>query len=190
MIMYILSQIFVFLSVIFFIIAAFSKSKIKVLFWLIINDIFFATHYLLLGGLTGSLMVFADILFLIITYILKKKNQEKTIVYVGITFAVVAIVIGIFTWKDLSSILPIIGMTNYFICMGFNNLVVNKCSLALNNITNCIYMFLLKSYVGACSNIILIICSTTATIQTYIRNKKEKSLKTNIESDTQENKNI
>lgn len=171
--MYILSQIFVFISAIFFILSVFSKSKLQVLFWLIISDIFFATHYLILGGFTGSFTVFTDILFLIISYLLKKHNKEKTMPYVGIIFACISITIGIFTWQGYISIFPMIGMTNYFVCMGINNLLVNKISLAINNTTNTIYMFLLKSYVGAIINTVLVICSTIATIQLILKMKKE-----------------
>ena len=172
--MYIISQILVVLSNIIFVISVFSKSKLAVVFWLIISDILFATHYLFLGGLTGMYIVCLDILFLIITYIQKKRHQEKFIMYTGIVFAVLSIIIGALTWQGIISILPMIGMTNYFVCMGQNNLVINKMSLAINNTTNTIYMFLLKSYVGAICGCVLIICSTTATIQTFIRNKKEK----------------
>lgn len=173
--MYILSQIFVFISAIFFILSVFSKSKIQILFWLIISDIFFATHYLLLGGFTGSYIVFTDILFLIISFILKKHKKEKAMFFVGIIFACASIVIGIFTWQGYISIFPMIGMTNYFVCMSINNLLVNKISLAINNTTNTIYMFLLQSYVGAIVNTVLVICSTIATIQLIIKKKKEPS---------------
>ena len=73
-------------------------------------------------------------------------------------------------------------MTNYFVCMGQNYLVINKMSLAINNTTNTIYMFLLKSYVGAICGCVLIICSTTATIQTFIRYRKEKLSATDLDS--------
>lgn len=173
--MYILSQVFVCISAIFFILSVFSKSKIKILFWLIISDIFFATHYLILGGFTGSYIVLTDILFLITSFFLKKNNKEKAMIYIGIIFACLSIIIGIFTWQGIISIFPMIGMTNYFVCMGINNLFVNKISLAINNTTNTIYMFLLKSYVGAIINAVLVCCSTIATIQLFIKKRKENS---------------
>ncbi len=171
--MYILSQIFVFISAIFFILSVFSKSKIKVLFWLIISDMFFATHYLILGGFTGSYIVLTDILFLIISYFLKKNNHEKKMIYIGILFSCISVIIGIFTWQGIISIFPMIGMANYFVCMSINNLFVNKISLAINNTTNTIYMFLLKSYVGAIINTVLVCCSAIAIIQLFLKTKKE-----------------
>ena len=186
--MYIASQILVVISNIIFVISVFSKSKIGVVTWLIVSDILFAIHYFLLGGLTGSYIVIADIIFLTITYIQKKRNHDKFIMYTGLIFAVISIIIGILTWRGFISIFPMIGMTNYFVCMGINNLLVNKISLAINNTTNTIYMFLLQSYIGAICGTILIICSTTASIQTYITQKKSKTINLNSTSDNSNDK--
>ncbi len=169
--MYIASQILILLSDITFIISVFSKNKLAIVFWLIFCDIFLASHYMLLGGFTGTYIVFTDIAFLIITYILKKMKKEKNLIYLGITFSIMSIIIGILTWSNFYSLLPMIGMANYFVCMSINNLLVNKVSLAINNVCNTIYMFLLQSYLGGALNIILIICSTTASIITYKKSK-------------------
>ena len=186
--MYIASQILVVISNIIFVISVFSKSKIGVVTWLIVSDILFAIHYFLLGGFTGSYIVIADIIFLTITYIQKKRNHDKFIMYTGLIFAVISIIIGILTWRGFISIFPMIGMTNYFVCMGINNLLVNKISLAINNTTNTIYMCLLRSYIGAICGTILIICSTTASIQTYITQKKSKTINSNSTSYNSNNK--
>ena len=185
--MYITSQILVVLSNIIFVISVFSKSKLSVVAWLIVSDILFATHYFLLGGFTGSYIVIADIIFLTITYIQKGRNHDRFIMYTGLVFAVISIIIAILTWRGFISIFPMIGMTNYFICMGINNLLVNKISLAINNTTNTIYMFLLKSYIGAICGIVLIICSTTASIRTYISQQKLKSTNTTTNHDDGQN---
>lgn len=180
--MYIASQILIILSDITFIISVFSKNKLAIVFWLIFCDIFLASHYMLLGGFTGTYIVFTDIAFLIITYILKKKQKEKGIMYLGIGFSAISILIGVLTWSSFYSLLPMIGMTNYFVCMGINNLLINKVSLAINNICNTIYMFLLQSYIGGALNIILIICSITASIITYKKSKNSTEANENLDA--------
>lgn len=173
--MYITSQILVVLSDVFFVFSVFSKSKLSIVFWLIICDLLFSAHFWLLGGLTGTYIFIVDIVFLITTYILKKYNKDKAIFYTGFIFGIISIATSLLTWNNYYSIFPMIGMTNYFICMSQKSILVNKISLAINNICNTIYMFLLTSYFGAGLNALLIIFSIVACIKTYKDIYKNKS---------------
>ena len=114
----IISQILIIIADVFFAMSVFSKSKVRVALWLIISDIFFGVHYFFLGGFTGAYIIFADIIFLTILYFTNKYNKNKFNILFSIIFACISITITIFTWNGIISLLPMLGMTIYFLGMG------------------------------------------------------------------------
>ena len=68
--MYILSQILVLLSDVFFILSILKNKKKNVVFYLILSTILFACHYLCLAGWTGAAISFVELVFLILMYLL------------------------------------------------------------------------------------------------------------------------
>ena len=142
----------------------FAKYKKKLLLYLIISDILFGAHYFLLKAFTGGYILFVDIAFLILTYIFNEKKNNKAIVITSLISAVLSIIIGVFTWAGAISLLPMIGMSIYFVGFCVEELVVNKVSCSIRNLCNIIYMLILASYVGASLEFILMLCAIAGSI--------------------------
>ena len=78
--MYILSQVLVGFADVLYIGSMLQKKKISLVLFLLVSDILFACHYLCLGALTGSIIIFLDAIFLLITYFLEKFKKEKYVI--------------------------------------------------------------------------------------------------------------
>lgn len=173
--MYILSQILVVLSDIACIVSMLNKKKKNVVFYLAISTILFAAHYLCLGGWTGAIVGFVEVVFLIVMYILEVKGKTQYNVYISIGTMIITVVLSIITWDTWISVLPMLAMIVYLTGMVFKNIVIVKSGTFIRLTLNGIYMLLLKSYFGAGLTIVLLI----ATIVGIIKDYKGKNKKTN-----------
>ena len=177
--MYITSQILIIIADIFFVLSCFTKNKKSLIFWLILSDVFFGAHYFFLGGITGAYIVMADIVFLILSTILNKKNNKAYMLYLSIIFAIISVVITILTMTLANagtiSLIAMAGMVIYYFGMAIDKLYVSKICNSLKNLCNIIYMFILASYVGAGLEIILMSCAIIGSIISY---RKLKMLNT------------
>lgn len=139
--------------------------------FLFLSNILFATHYLLLGGLTGAIIVYIDALYLLVSFILNKKNITKF--NLPLTFITMACVIAmaVVTWQGAISLLPMFSMLSYLTAMLFNNVIIVKCGAFLRNTLNVVYMLILTSYLGAGLEICLMISAIVGIVLNY-KNKK------------------
>jgi len=151
--MYILSQILVFMADILFILSMLTKKKGSLLLLLIFSDILFASHYLCLNAMTGSITIFIDVVFLITTYCIEKFGNKKYTVVAVVSAMIATIISCIFTWAGPISILPLCSMLIYLTGMIFSNIVFVKLGAMCRNILNIIYMILITSYLGAGLNL-------------------------------------
>jgi len=170
--MYILSQILVCIADLFYVISMLNKKKNGLVFYLIISDILFASHYLCLGGWTGAATIFVDVAYLAIIYFLEKKDKTKYNLHVTIGAILITIVLSILTWDTALSLLPMFSMLIYLITMIFTNVVIVKSGALIRNTLNVIYMFILASYFGAGLEICLMISAIVGII-INLRKKKE-----------------
>jgi len=175
--MYIASQILVVVADLFYVFGMLTKSRVKLLSWLILSNMFFCTHYFLLGAYTGGGIVALDIIFLIINYILFRKDKMKYSWIVGVVFSVASIIIMIFTWESWISLLPMIGMATYFVGMGIQKMYVSKICGGVRNLANVIYLFLITSYVGGGLEIALLISAIVGIILSCKKPKQEETKK-------------
>lgn len=173
--MYILSQVLVCIGDLFYVISMLNKKKNGLVFYLIISDILFASHYLCLGGWTGASTIFLDAAYLAIIYFLEKKDKTKYNLHVTIGAMAITIVLAILTWNTALSLLPMFSMLIYLITMIFTNVVIVKCGALTRNTLNFVYMFILGSYFGAG----LEICLMISAIIGIILNLKKKKVETN-----------
>ena len=169
--MYILSQILVFVADGFYATSMLTKNKTGLMLFLFLSNILFATHYLLLGGLTGAIIVYIDALYLLVSFILNKKNITKF--NLPLTFITMACVIAmaVVTWQGAISLLPMFSMLSYLTAMLFNNVIIVKSGAFLRNTLNVIYMLILTSYLGAGLEICLMISAIVGIVLNY-KNKK------------------
>ena len=69
--MYILSQVLVWVADVFYVLSMLNANKKGLVFYLMISDVLFASHYMCLGGWTGAATIFVDVVYLLIIYILE-----------------------------------------------------------------------------------------------------------------------
>lgn len=184
--MYILSQVLVCVADLFYIISMLNKNKKGLVFYLIISDILFASHYLCLGGYTGAATIFVDVVYLALIYLLEKKDKTKYNVYVTIGAMVVTVLLSILTWNTALSLLPMFSMLIYLTTMIFSNVVIVKTGALVRNTLNVIYMFILASYFGAGLEICLMI-SAIVGIVLNLKEKRKISLTKNVSKEIQNN---
>ena len=149
-----------------------NKNKKGLVFYLIVSDILFASHYLCLSGYTGAATIFVDVVYLAIMYILEKKEKTKYNIHVTISAMIITIILSILTWNTALSLLPMFSMLIYLTTMIFSNIVIVKTGALIRNTLNVIYMFLLASYFGATLEICLMI-SAIIGILLNIKNRKK-----------------
>ena len=184
--MYILSQILVGLADLLFVFSMLSKKKINLLIFLFFSDILFATHYLLLNSLTGSIIIFIDAVFLITTFLLEKYNKKQFIKYAAIITMIATIITGIFTWQGPISLLPMFSMLLYLTGLIFDNIIIVKTGALMRNLLNIIYLILVTSYVGAGLEFCLMISAIIGII-INVKNKRNSD-KTQIENTEEQQK--
>ena len=178
--MYILSQILVVISDVFCIISMLNKNKKRVVFFLILSSILFATHYLCLGGWTGACIAFVELVFLILMYILEIKNKTKYNIYLSMSTILITIVVSIATWDSWISVLPMLAMIIYLTAMMSKNIIIVKVGTFVRIILNGIYMLLLQSYFGAGLSVVILIFTIVGIVNDY-KNKIGLNPKDQIE---------
>lgn len=182
--LFIISQILVCIADVFYVISMLTKKKISLVMFLLISDVLFACHYLLLpGGLTGAATIFIDVVYLIVMFLLEKYNKTKYNLLTTILTIIITIIASVLTWESVISLLPMFSMLVYLTTMIFTNIIICKSGALIRNVLNIIYMFLILSYFGASLEIVLMI---SAIVGIIINTKK----KTNAEiNKAKENKN-
>ena len=172
--MFILSQVLVFISDVFFATSMLNKNKKGLVFYLIISDILFACHYVCLDGWTGVVTALVDIIYLVLIYILERKGATRYNIYVSIVTMSLTILLSILTWDGAISLLPMFAMLVYFVAMIFSSVIIVKAGSFIRNALNSIYMFMLSSYLGAALGVCLMISAVVGIILD-IRHLKRKS---------------
>lgn len=175
--MYILSQVLVCIADLFYVLSMLNSKKKGLVFYLMVSDILFASHYLCLGGWTGAATIFVDVVYLLVMYILEKKEKTKYGLYATVVAMIITIVLAILTWDTALSLLPMFSMLLYLTGMIFTNTVFVKTGSLLRNTLNVIYMFILASYFGAGLEICLMISAIVGIILDYRRQKQTVSIK-------------
>ena len=170
--LYILSQVLVFIADGFYVGSMLSKRKSKLVLFLIASDILFASHYLCLGGFTGAVNIFVDVVYLVVIYLLEKYGKEKYNLLATIIAAAISIALTVLTWTSAISLLPMFSMLIYLVGMIFKNVILVKSGALVRNTLNVIYMFLLASYLGAALEICLMISAIVGII-INVKNKNK-----------------
>lgn len=141
------------------------KSKKKILAIQIVGDLFYATHYFLLGALTGGLTQVLGLLRESAFFFSKTKKQEKMIFFVLVP---IYLFIGCMTSSTIIEIFPIIASITYCytLTMAANYVVLGG---LIDAIYWLFYDIICGSYTGAFADGIVIISN----IFSLIHRKKE-----------------
>ncbi len=106
-IVYIVSQILVLIAIAFLGATYLVKDKKTIMFLCIIYCIFYGTHYLLLGAITGAVMTAISAARNVWFFVNAKRDVDNSL-FTLILFVGVAIVSGITSYQDVFSIVSIV----------------------------------------------------------------------------------
>ncbi|MBO5954426.1 MAG: YgjV family protein [Clostridia bacterium] len=174
--MYILSQIFVVVSCVLFAVSYLFKKKSIILIFSILNNLFFGAHFLLLKSYTASCTVFLTIFFLTAVYFVEKLKKENLTILVTVIFLIALIPITILTWSGIISLFPTFGTIMYFTGTTFNKTLFLKIFYLISTISNTIFMYVIHSYFGCASNLLIVAFGIYGLIREIqvINNSKKK----------------
>ena len=173
--MYILSQVLVCIADLFYVLSMLNSKKKGLVFYLLVSDVLFASHYMCLGGWTGASIIFVDVVYLLIMYILEKKEKTKNNLITTVFAMIITVVLAVLTWDTALSLLPTFSMLLYLVGMIFTSTIFVKIGSFLRNTLNVVYMFILASYLGVGLEVCLMISAIVGIILDSKRQKLNKN---------------
>lgn len=168
---YIISQVFVAVAMLCLGISYLIKDKKKIMILCILYSVFYGGQYLLLGAITGFAMNIVSIIRNIWFYINAKKNKSNSRAIL-IVLWVIAIVSGVLTFKDFTSLIPIAAsiLFTYSVWQD-NNRVYKFMALPISALWISYNVFF-KSIFGIIAELVLLMFEIIGIIKLL---KKEKS---------------
>ncbi len=171
---FILAQILAVIAFILDIICMQFKKKSGILVIGIISNTMYALEYTFLGAWTGAISFVIGIIRNI-TYFIYEKKKYKPNIIVLIIFVFLIVGAGIYTWKDITSLLPVIALVLWTIVSWQSNTKWMRLAEAFICIMWIIYDLFVGAYAGIITEFI-ILCSTTIGIFRYDIKKKEEKI--------------
>ena len=171
--MFVLSQVFVIISGIIFAISYLFRKKEIILILNVVNNIFFAIHFLVLKSFTASYSVFVIALFSIVIYFIEKYNKEQFQLLFLIISTILICIISIFTWEGPFSLMPTCASISTLIGTVLNKTLIVKFFYLASTILNTIYLFIIHSYFGFAINIGILVIGIVGIINQIRLNIKK-----------------
>lgn len=174
MTIYIISQILAFIAFLLSLLAYYRSKKEKIMLTMVASNTLNLIHYLLLWATTGCLTKILAILrdFFIV---IKEKRKRNSKIFLAI-FIIIYIITAIITYKDFTSLLPLLAALIYIIAIrDWNEWVVKK-SACFCYFLWLIYNIRIGSIIATLATIISIISSFIAILK-YNKENKEKRKK-------------
>ena len=167
--MIIFAQIIAIFAIITYSFAPHQKSKIKVLIFKIVSNSLYTLQYLILGAMSAAGTNLINVLQSIIFYKYAKENKKVPIFW-GVVFSIIIILLGIFSYTSITSIIPIVLalITTYGIWQ--DNLKIYRITCAFTIFCWIFYNLYLSAYVSAVGNIYQFISTIIAIYKLNIKN--------------------
>jgi len=172
---YIISQIFTILGIILLGSSYLCKSKRQILILTLLSSICYGGHNFLLGAITGVAMNIVTIITSIWLYINEKSKKETSLIFL-ITISLLIIILGILSYQNIFSLLPIIASLLFTYSIWQNNNKVYRWIGLSTSVMWLSYNAYLSSIMGMFSEIILLGFKVVGVIKT-IRNKSKHYMK-------------
>ncbi len=166
-------------GIIFSILTFISKKYVPLLIFKSTQQIFFAVQYILLCELTGAMMNFIGFTQNITFVICQKKNIKTT--FFQALFAIIALVVGIITYKNWLSIIAIIAKVISTIAYGIKNTVLLKSIVLFSTVCWLVYNVIVGSIAGLINDS-LTIATIIFSLTIYLKNSHSKTTCENLHS--------
>ena len=169
---FILAQILGVLGASAMILSSWQKTRKKILFFLLFDNIFYFIQYILLNAYTGAYTNIVGLVRLgLFSY--KGKNDFFKKNYCLYIICLLYIFVGCLTYNDVSSIFPVISSVIYAIVLWQDNPKLIRIGTTIMLGMWCIYNLLVHAYVGVLTEGIMCISSMLAIIKIDILKNKE-----------------
>ena len=176
---FILAQILAVIAFILDIICMQCKKKSGILVVGIISNTMYALEYAFLGAWTGAISFVIGIIRNITYFIFEKKQYKPSKIVLSI-FVLLIIGAGIYTWKDITSLLPVLALVLWTIVSWQNNTKWMRFAEVFICITWIIYDIFVGAYAGIVTEFIIL----TSTIIGILRYDIKKGGKANENHNT------
>lgn len=104
---FVIAQVFGFLGIIASVLSMQFKNRKHILIALFLLNLFCSLNFLFLNNLTSACICFFACIEMLINYSFEKKNKEVPKIVIGI-YIIINIILGMFTFKGILDVLPII----------------------------------------------------------------------------------
>lgn len=151
------------------------NKKSRILELQILASVFYAFHYGFLDAMSAVGVTLVSIIRLLTIYLIEKKGKEVPL-YVLLIFLGMLVIVGIFTYEGIISMLPIFITMIYTYVTWQKNTKVIRIGFFCAGWMWIIYNFTIGSYILMIGNILEVISSTVSFFR-FDRNKKEKEEK-------------
>ena len=167
---FIIAQLFGLFALIVLIISFNTKNKKRLLKYQIFSCLLYGLQYLFLKAYTGFLM---NIVCMIRNYLFYKSKKKIPIYYLIIIISLI-IILGIISYKDIFSLLPISAVILYTIALFKGNTKIIRIFELICCLLYLLYNIKVQAYIGVISTIIEFIGCTILFIKHDIINKETK----------------
>lgn len=159
---YMISQFFALLGLIFSLLAFHQKKKEDILKTSLFSNVFHIIHYLLVGGFNGFLTkVLAFIRNSFVIY--KDRKNIKSKLYL-LVFMVLYILLSIYTYKNIYSILPSIAALIYLIAIWYGDEMIIKKVGCFGYILWLLYDIFVFSILGILADLVSLVSTLIAVL--------------------------
>lgn len=166
--MFYIAQLLGIIALFFLIISFQTNKKYKLLKYQIVSSLLFAIQYLCLNAITGCLM---NLMTLIRNIIYKKHKNDISIIYLFlIIFAM--IVLSIFSYNGLISLLPTLAVILYSIALWQKNLTITRLVEVVSCLLFIFYNIKVSAITGLISTIIELSLALIAIYRFDVKNNK------------------
>lgn len=164
-----IAQIIGFIGFVFLGISNLSNKRKNIVLFQIVSSIFFSIHYYMINAITASILNVIGI-FRGITFYNKDRDIKLNNIYLSM-YIFIYVVIGLYTYDSVISLLPVIAYILYTISIFNDKEIYIKLINILVSSLWLVYDFIYKSYAGIISDTLMII---TLIIGIYILNINRK----------------
>lgn len=164
-----IAQIIGFIGFAFLGISNLSNKRKNIVLFQIVSSIFFSIHYYMINAITASILNVIGI-FRGITFYNKDRDIKLNNIYLSM-YIFIYVVIGLYTYDSVISLLPVIAYILYTISIFNDKEIYIKLINILVSSLWLVYDFIYKSYAGIISDTLMII---TLIIGIYILNINRK----------------
>lgn len=172
--MNIVAQVIGLLAIISYAISPHAKTKKRVLVFHLISSILYALQYFLLNAFSAMITNTVGAVKCYVFYLYEKKGKEipKSLFWI---FMLVILALGILTYNNIYSLIPILVSILSLYAVWQNNLKVFRAIVIISSISWIAYNIIVGAYVGVIGNVFQLSSAIIAIIRFDILKEKQNN---------------